>query len=135
MASIIQGECVYEDEMKTVSSVYWNRIRIGMMLQADPTIQYFLDKPTRLRFRHLRIKHPYNTYYYHGLPPGPINNPGEAAIIEAIFPEKTKYLYFVADGTGRHIFGKTLIEHNENRKTLDALRRKLWREKRYGKKK
>ena len=135
MASIIQGECIYADEMSIVSSVYWNRMKIGMKLQAGPTIQYFLNKPTRLRFRHLRIDNPYNTYIYNGLPPGPINNPGQDAIFAAIFPKETKYLYFVADGTGRHTFGKTLKEHNINRIPLDKLRLKLWREKRYGNKK
>ena len=131
MASIIQGECIYEDEMSQVSSVYWNRIRQGWKLGADPTIQYFLDKPKRLLFSDLRIKHPYNTYMYKGLPPGPINNPGKAAIVAAIYPKETEYMFFVSDGkTGRHIFGKTAEEHERNKAGLKAARLKLWREKR-----
>jgi UPF0755 protein len=130
LASIVQAECIYEDEMPLVASVYLNRLRIGMKLQADPTIQFFLDKPTRLLNRHLKIKNPYNTYQNYGLPPGPINNPGKAAIEAIKNPVKSRYLYFVADGTnGRHIFGRSLIEHNQNRKQLDAIRRELRKKK------
>ena len=115
LASIIKGETHKEEEMPRISGVYYNRLRIGMKLQADPTIQYVLPGGwKRLTFKDLEFDSPYNTYKYFGLPPGPINNPGKAAIMAALFPEKNNYLYFVADGTGGHLFGKTLNEHNNN---------------------
>jgi UPF0755 protein len=125
MASIIEAESNFADEKAIVSSVYHNRLRIGYKLQADPTIIYILGKPQRVLFKHLRIDSPYNTYMYEGLPPSPINNPGHDAILAAIYPSKTKYLYFTGtgDGTGRHLFGKTLQEHNKNRAQLDKMRR------------
>jgi UPF0755 protein len=125
LASIIEAESNFADEKPTVSSVYHNRLRIGYKLQADPTIIYLLGKPQRVLFRHLRIDSPYNTYMYEGLPPTAINNPGRDAILAAIYPAKTSYLYFTGtgDGTGRHLFGKSLQEHNRNRKQLDQARR------------
>ena len=112
LASIIQGEAMYDDEMKTISSVYHNRLNKNMLLQADPTIQYILPKTKkRILVKHTKIKNPYNTYLYNGLPPGPINNPGISAIIAAAYPIKTDYLYFVADNKGRHIFNKTFKAH------------------------
>jgi len=115
LASIIKGETNKEDEMKTISGVYHNRLRIGMRLQADPTIQYIIPGGwKRLTFEDLKLDSPYNTYKYSGLPPGPINSPGQAAILAALYPEKNNYLYFVADGTGGHLFSKTLAEHNRN---------------------
>ena len=115
LASIIKGETNKEDEMKTISGVYHNRLRIGMRLQADPTIQYIIPGGwKRLTFEDLKLDSPYNTYKYSGLPPGPINSPGKAAILAALYPEKNNYLYFVADGTGGHLFSKTLAEHNRN---------------------
>ena len=115
LASIIKGETNNEDEMATISGVYHNRLRIGMKLQADPTIQYVLDGGwRRLTYEDLQLNSPYNTYKYFGLPPGPINSPGKEAILAALYPEKNNYLYFVADGTGGHRFGKNLSEHNRN---------------------
>ena len=115
LASIIKGETNKEDEMARISGVYHNRLRIGMKLQADPTIQYVIPGGwKRLTFKDLGLDSPYNTYKYFGLPPGPINSPGKAAILAALYPEKNNYLYFVADGTGGHMFGKTLSEHNNN---------------------
>ena len=115
LASIIKGETHKEDEMSRISGVYHNRLRIGMKLQADPTIQYVLPGGwKRLTFKDLELDSPYNTYKYFGLPPGPINSPGKSAILAALYPEKNNYLYFVADGTGGHLFGKTLNEHNNN---------------------
>jgi len=115
LASIIKGETDKEDEMATISGVYHNRLRIGMKLQADPTIQYVIPGGwKRLTYKDLELDSPYNTYKYFGLPPGPINSPGKAAIFAALYPEKNDYLYFVADGTGGHRFGKTLAEHNKN---------------------
>ena len=113
LASIIEAEAQYADEMPIISSVYRNRLKRGMLLQADPTVIYAigrLDRP--LWYKDLEYDSPYNTYKYKGLPPGPINNPGLDAIKAAVFPAKTDYLYFVADGTGRHVFSRTLREHN-----------------------
>jgi UPF0755 protein len=115
LASIIKGETNKEDEMPRISGVYHNRLRIGMKLQADPTIQYVIPGGwKKLTFKDLELDSPFNTYKYFGLPPGPINSPGKTAIMAALYPEKNNYLYFVADGKGGHLFGKSLSEHNKN---------------------
>jgi UPF0755 protein len=115
LASIVKGETHLEEEMPRISGVYHNRLRIGMKLQADPTIQYVIPGGwKRLTYEDLKMDNPYNTYKYFGLPPGPINSPGKAAILAALYPEKNDYLYFVADGHGGHLFGKNLKEHNRN---------------------
>lgn len=115
IASIIEGETNFKDEMPLISAVYHNRLRKGMKLQADPTIQYALDGGwRRLTYSDLNIDSPYNTYKYYGLPPGPINNPGKDAIIAALFPADVDYLFFVADGTGKHKFARTYKEHLSN---------------------
>ncbi|MCH2445094.1 MAG: endolytic transglycosylase MltG [Candidatus Marinimicrobia bacterium] len=125
LASIIQGEAMFLDEMPTISSVYNNRLKKGMLLQADPTIQYILPgKPRRLYNKHLKVDDPYNTYKYKGLPPGPINNPGYSALYAAAHPSQTSYLYFVADGEGRHIFSNSNEEHNQAKLILKQNRRK-----------
>ena len=124
IASIIQGEAMYEDEMSTISSVYHNRLNRNMLLQADPTIQYITPgKPRRLFDKALKIDSPYNTYKYKGLPPGPINNPGFKALKAAIIPAETDYLYFVSNGEGRHTFTRTVSEHNQAKKELKQKRR------------
>ena len=128
LASIIQGEYMIpnSDELPLISSVYHNRIKENMYLQADPTIQYILPgENRRLYNKHLQIDSPYNTYKYRGLPPGPINNPGFDAIKAAIRPLDTDYLYFVADGKGRHVFTKTNRDHNKAKKQLKINRRKF----------
>jgi UPF0755 protein len=115
LASIIKGETNYVEEMPRISGVYHNRLRIGMRLQADPTVQYLLpDGWRRLTYKDLEIDSRYNTYKYTGLPPGPINNPGASAILAALYPEKNNYLYFVADGNGAHKYSKTYSEHLKN---------------------
>jgi UPF0755 protein len=115
LASIIKGETDLVEEMPTISGVYHNRLRIGMRLQADPTIQYLLPGGwRRLTYEDLKIESPYNTYKYSGLPPGPINNPGKNAILAALYPEKNNYLYFVANGIGGHSFAKTYSDHLKN---------------------
>lgn len=112
LASIIKGETNLVEEMPTISGVYHNRLKIGMRLQADPTIQYLLpDGWRRLTYEDLKIESPFNTYKYSGLPPEPINNPGANAIMAALYPEKNNYLYFVANGNGRHKFSKTYSDH------------------------
>jgi len=112
MASIIQGESKKSEEHKTIAGVYYNRLRLGMKLQADPTIQYALNgKWRRLLYSDLKIESPYNTYKHFGLPPGPINNPGQSAILAALNPEEHNYIFFVADGTGGHTFSENYGKH------------------------
>ena len=112
LASIIQGEAVKKTEMNMISSVYHNRLVKNMLLQADPTIQYIIPgKNRRLWNKDLKVNSPYNTYIHKGLPPGPISNPGLSALIAAVNPEKSDYLYFVSDAEGGHMFSKTIREH------------------------
>ncbi len=118
MASIIQKEGWDEDEFPLIGSVYRNRIEIGMKLQADPTVIYGmggLDRP--LRIKDYQFPSLYNSYLHKGLPPTPICSPGMSAIKAALYPDETDYIYFVADGSGRHLFNKTYQAH------LDATRK------------
>ena len=119
LASIIQAEAGNTREMPTISSVYHNRLRIGMLLQADPTVMYALTDSLggrRSRLLYAAIDsvadHPYSTYHHPGLPPGPIGAPGAAALDAALAPDSTDYLYFVAGPDGSHIFSRSLREHN-----------------------
>ena len=119
LASIIEKETGVGSEREVVSSVFVNRLNIGMLLQTDPTVIYAHtngEAPLgrELLRRDMRIDSPYNTYRYPGLPPGPIANPGRSALEAALNPDDTDFLYFVADGTGGHAFAKTLREHNRN---------------------
>ncbi len=116
LASLIESEAKIDQERPLISAVYHNRLKIGMPLQCDPTVIYALgglDRP--LTLKDLEVDSPYNTYRYPGLPPGPINNPGKASILAALFPAEVKYLYFVAKGDGSHIFSVNLEEHNRAR--------------------
>lgn len=132
MASIIEGEAMLDKERATIASVYWNRIKRGIRLQADPTIQFLLGgKPRRLLYKDLKIDSPYNTYKYKGLPPGPINNPGKSSIYAAIFPAKTDYIFFVARGDGSHVFSRTAREHAAAKAAFNKVRREVARQKRY----
>ncbi len=136
LASIIEGEAMLDSERPVIASVYWNRLRRKMRLQADPTIQFILkDGPRRLLYRDLEIDSPYNTYRYAGLPPGPINNPGKASILAALFPAQTKFLYFVAKGDGSHVFSRTSSEHIRAKAAFDKVRREEARKKYYQKRK
>jgi len=111
-ASIVEGEAVLDEERPIISGVYHNRIRKGMRLEADPTIQYALeDGPRRLTYADLKSDTPYNTYLHTGLPPGPVNNPGKASLVAALFPQGNGYLFFVANGRGGHWFSRTYDEH------------------------
>jgi UPF0755 protein len=116
LASIIEGESNIVEEFAKISGVYHNRLKIGMALQADPTIQYLVrnKRKNKIYFKDLEIDSKYNTYKYAGLPPSPINNPGKDAIFAALYPEENNYYYFVADGTGGHIFAKNYAEHQKN---------------------
>jgi UPF0755 protein len=110
-----------------IAGVYCNRIRIGMKLDADPTVIYPVTKGKPLGRRILRSElnseNPYNTYRRAGLPPGPIANPGKASIEAVLHPAQTKALYFVADGTGGHVFAETLEQQNANVARWFAIRR------------
>ena len=130
LASIIEGEAIYDDERATISAVYHNRLEIGMRLQADPTIQYIIEGgPRRLLNEDLKIKSEYNTYLNSGLPPGPINNPGKESIIAALYPAVNDYIYFVARGDGYHTFSKTEKEHNRAKRRFQEVRRRVRQEK------
>ena len=112
LASIVEGETNKVSEMPAIAGVYYNRLRIGMKLQADPTVQYLQPNGwRRLNHQDLKLDSPYNTYKYFGLPPGPINNPGREALKAAFNPEQNKYLFFVADGTGGHSFAHNYSQH------------------------
>lgn len=126
LASIIEGEAMIDSERAIISAVYHNRLKKGILLQADPTIQYIIpDGPRRLLKRDLAIDSPYNTYRYAGLPPGPVNNPGLKSIIAAIYPAQVDYIYFVAKGDGSHIFSRTLNEHLRAKANFDQYRRMI----------
>jgi UPF0755 protein len=119
MASIVEKETGIADERKQVASVFVNRMRQGMRLQTDPTVIYGVTQGEGvlgrgLRQSELRRETPWNTYVIDGLPPTPIANPGRLSIEAALNPDVTEYLYFVADGSGGHAFGRTLEEHNTN---------------------
>jgi UPF0755 protein len=127
LAAIVEKETAKPSERKMVAGVYSNRLRNGMMLQADPTIIYPITKgkPLGRRIRQSEIAdvNDYNTYAMVGLPKGPIANPSRASIEAVLNPEKTKALFFVADGTGGHIFADTLQQHNANVEKWYAIRR------------
>ena len=130
LASIIEGEALYNSERPVISGVYHNRLKKGMKLQADPTIQYIInDGPRRLLNKDLKIESPYNTYLNKGLPPGPINNPGKESILAALYPMKNDYLFFVARGDGYHEFSKTEQEHNKAKRKFKANRNRNFRKK------
>ncbi len=128
LASIIEKETGVGSEREVVSSVFINRLNRGMLLQTDPTVIYALtngEAPLgrELWRRDMQVDSPYNTYRYPGLPPGPIANPGRSALVAALNPAESDFLYFVADGTGGHAFAKTLREHNRNVQEWRRIRR------------
>ena len=115
-ASIVEGEARADDERETIAGVYHNRLRIGMALQADPTVQYAIFLATgkrkpRLFTKDYQFRSPYNTYLNPGLPPGPVNSPSRRSIEASLYPARVPYLYFVAGPDGRHVFSRTYDEH------------------------
>ena len=118
LASLVEKETAQPAERPVVAAVYLNRLKIGMGMQADPTVIYALQRAGRydgnLRRDDLLFDSPYNTYRYSGLPPGPIASPGLASLQAAVSPAAVDYLYFVSRNDGSHVFARTLAEHNEN---------------------
>ena len=127
LASIVEKETGKPGERPMIAGVYCNRLRIGMKLDADPTVIYPVTKGKPLGRRilksELHAQNGYNTYERPGLPEGPIANPGKASIEAVLHPAQTKALYFVADGTGGHVFANTLAEQNANVAKWYAIRR------------
>ncbi len=114
LASIVEKETGSAKERPIIASVYHNRLKIGMKLQADPTVIYGVkDYHGNITKKHLTTDHPYNTYTRKGLPPGPIASPGLEAIKATLYPAKTDYLYFVSKNDGTHKFSKTYAEHSK----------------------
>ena len=114
MASIVEKEARKPEERALISAVYWNRVKKGMLLQADPTVQYALPQHVdRVFYKDLEVESKYNTYKYVGLPPGPIASPGEASIAAALAPADVPYLFFVARADGSHEFRTTFAEHQQ----------------------
>lgn len=126
LASIVEGEMMNPEEGPLISAVFHNRLRKGIPLEADPTIQYIVPgPPRRLYLSDLEIESPYNTYKYKGLPPGPINNPGLQALRAVAAPAEVDYIYFVAQGDGTHFFTSDYREFLEAKKRLNELRKAL----------
>ena len=128
-ASIVEGEAVLDEERPVIAGVYHNRLRMGMKLEADPTIQYLFDeRPRRVLYADLRRDSPYNTYLYAGLPPGPVNNPGKASMLASLYPASHPYIFFVATGKGGHWFASSYTQHMMNVRKYRHERARQWRE-------
>jgi UPF0755 protein len=115
LASIVEKEAKKPEEMPLIAAVYHNRLRLGIPLYADPTVQYALgDHQRRLLYKHVKrvADNPYNTYTHKGLPPGPIGSPSDRSIDAVLAPAQVKHLYFVARADGSHVFTNSLQEHN-----------------------
>jgi UPF0755 protein len=134
LASIVEKETGVASERKRVAGVFINRLKKGIALQTDPSVIYGITKGRpqneglgplgrRLLRADFEVDTPYNTYMHRGLPPGPIANPGRESIEAVLHPEEHDYIYFVADGTGGHVFASTLEEHNKNVAKWRAIRR------------
>jgi UPF0755 protein len=126
LASIIEAETPSKEERSRISGVFYNRLKRGLKLESDPTVQYAIGSKRRLTLRDLNYDSPFNTYLYKGLPPGPINSPSISAIEAALNPERHNYLYFVSigDGSGKHLFSETFAKHLTNKGKFKKNRRK-----------
>lgn len=117
IASLVEREAKFDEDRPIIAGVYWNRLKIGMKLEADPTVQYAKgswDAITSADYHN--VDSPYNTYLYAGLPPGPICNPGIKSIQAAMFPEKNDWLFFFHKDDGHAVYSKTFEEHQSNLK-------------------
>ena len=126
LASIVEKEAKLPEERPVIAAVYMNRLKNGMLLQADPTVQYALGvHQNRVLYKHLEVESPYNTYKHKGLPPGPIASPGAPSIVAALYPASVPYRYFVALPDGHHEFRVDFGSHEravqEARKAWDSL--------------
>ncbi len=134
LASLVEKETARAEERPLVSAVYRNRLKMGMGMQADPTVIYALQLAGQydgnLSRDDLQFDSPYNTYRYRGLPPGPIASPGLAALQAAVRPAPVSHLYFVSRNDGSHVFADTLVQHNRN---VQEWQVRYFREKRKGK--
>jgi UPF0755 protein len=129
LASIVEKEARLDEERAVISAVYHNRLRDGMPLQADPTVQYARGQHTnRVLYRDLEIESPYNTYRNAGLPPGPIAAPGQASLYAALYPAQVPFKFFVAHPDGHHEFRVTFREHTEARAEIRREQRRRQRE-------
>ena len=125
MASIVEKEAKVPGERKLIASVFYNRLRLGMPLQSDPTAEYSFEGESQSAAAAVRVPSTFNTYAFAGLPPGPIANPGQRSIEAALYPAKSDYLYFVARDDGTHVFSKSYQEHQ---KAIAILRKTVWRD-------
>jgi UPF0755 protein len=124
LASIVEKEARLAEERPVIAAVYYNRLRSGMPLQADPTVQYAIGQHReRVFYKDLEVESPYNTYRNPGLPPGPIASPGRASLEAALYPANVPYRYFVAHPDGHHEFRVTFREHREARQEVRRSRR------------
>ncbi len=115
LASLVEREAKADDERPLMAGVYYNRLRLGMPLEVDATIEYALPQHhSVITYADLKINSPYNTYLHAGLPPTPIANPGRPSLMAAFNPRPSPYLYYVYKGNGHHVFAKTLEEQNAN---------------------
>ncbi|GAB6158972.1 endolytic transglycosylase MltG [Desulfotomaculum varum] len=116
IASMIEREARVERDRPLISSVIHNRLRAGMKLQIDATVEYALgERREKIYYKDLEVASPYNTYQHYGLPPGPIASPGRASLLAAVNPARTNYYYYVAKPDGSHAFAVTYAEHNANK--------------------
>ncbi len=130
LASIVEWEAGSEEEKPIIAGLYWNRLKRGWKLQADPTIDYAIGKRRRLLFDDYRTKSPYNTYLHRGLPPGPITNPSLNSIQAVLYPNNNDYMFMVATPQGVHVFSKTFAEHRRQSAEWRKWLRKQYRIKR-----
>ena len=112
LASLVEKEAYHEEDRPIIAQIFLKRLRIGMPLQADPTVQYLLNEPKEdLLYKDTEIDSPYNTYQNVGLPPGPIASPGTASLNAVLHPADTDYLYFVADRNGNNYYATNYADH------------------------
>lgn len=114
LASIVEWEARHNEEKPKISGLYINRLDRNMRLQADPTVLYALGERRRILYEDYQFEHPYNTYLFRGLPPGPITNPDESSIRAVLHPEEHDYLFMVATPDGNHVFNRTFEEHRQS---------------------